>query len=269
MSAALEGAGKLVLLDVTESVATITLNRPEKLNALSAELLEELVDALVRVEESTEVGAVVITGSAATKRPAFAAGADIGEMAAMDAMALRRHARLGQTACNLIEGMPKPVVAAVNGFALGGGCELAMACHFRYAAKGALFGQPEINLGIIPGFGGTQRLVRIVGRGPAIEMLLGGDPIDADEALRLGLVNRVVEPAALIEAAMATARKLAAKAPVARSLILDAVTRGVELDLESAQALEADLFGLAGTTEDVREGMKAFLEKRPAAWKGR
>ncbi len=263
------GSDELVLQECHEGVVLLTLNRPDKLNALSAALLEQLSDALIELEDDEEVGAIVITGSPAAKRPAFAAGADIAEMAKMSPLELRQHAHLGQVACTMIEGMPKPVIAAVNGFALGGGCELAMACHFRYAAKGAQFGQPEINLGIIPGFGGTQRLLRHIGKGPALELLLSGDSIDADQAERLGLVNRVVEPAVLIPTVIELARKLASKAPVARRLILDAVIRGADLPLEAAQALEADLFGLTGATIDVREGLSAFLEKRAAKWVGR
>lgn len=254
---------------VEDRVAVITLKRPDKLNALNAELIDALTAAMYAVDEDPEVGAVVLTGSPEARRPAFAAGADIAEMNEMGALMLRAYSQGGQQLCLLIEGMSKPVVAAVNGFALGGGLELAMACHIRYAAESAKLGQPEVNLGIIPGFGGTQRLTRLVGRGRAIEILLTGDPIDAQEACRIGLVNRVLPDAELMGAAMALAGKLADKAPLATQLILDAVDRGGDRDLETALNIETDLFGLIGTTEDVREGMGAFLEKRKPEWKGR
>lgn len=250
-------------------VAVVFLDRPDKMNALNAELLEELSDLLIGLEEDEEVGAIVITGAPGSKRPAFAAGADIAEMADMDPLQLRAHAHLGQTTFEMIEGHSKPVIAAINGFALGGGLELALSCHFRYMAESAKVGLPEITLGIIPGFGGTQRLLRLAGRGAALEMLLTGDPIGAEEAHHNGLVNKIFADYQLLEQAVATARKLASRAPVARTLILDAVQRGAETSLERALATEADLFGLVGATEDVREGLNAFLEKRTPTWKGR
>ena len=256
-------------LSVEGNVAVVTLKRPDKLNALNAELIDALTAAMYAVDEDPEVGAVVLTGSPEAKRPAFAAGADIAEMNEMGALMLRAYSQAGQQLCLLIEGMSKPVIAAVNGFALGGGLELAMACHIRYAAAGAKVGQPEVNLGIIPGFGGTQRLTRLVGRGRAIEMLLTGDPIGAEEACRIGLVNRVLPDDELMGAVMELAAKLAGKAPLATQLILDAVDRGEGLELETALNVETDLFGLIGTTEDVREGMGAFIEKRQPEWKGR
>jgi enoyl-CoA hydratase len=263
------GGSELVKQECHDGVVLLTLDRPDKLNAISAAMLDQLNEALIELEDDDGVGAIVLTGSPAARRPAFAAGADIAEMAAMGPLELRSHAHLGQTACSLIESMPKPVIAAVNGVALGGGCELAMACHFRFAGRSALFGQPEINLGIIPGFGGTQRLVRLIGKGPALEWLLTGESAGAEEALRLGLVNRVLEDQVLVPATLEVARKMAGKAPLARRLILDAVARGSGMELDAATSLEADLFGLAGATADVREGLQAFLEKRAPRWQGR
>ena len=255
--------------EIDEGVAVITLNRPTKMNALSSELLEELLDAVAAADHEAEIGALVITGSPETKRPAFAAGADIGEMAEMGVLELRAHARLGQAVFTMIEELSKPVIAAVNGFALGGGCELALACHLRYASDQASFGQPEIDLGLIPGFGGTQRLPRIVGRGRALEMLLTGSRIDAAEAYRIGLVNKVLPHDELMGSAMELAHGLAAKAPVAREFILDAVSRGTGLSVSDGQGVEADLFGMLAGTEDTREGLGAFLEKRTPTWNGR
>lgn len=257
-----------MLMTVVDGVAVITLNRPYKLNALSSALLEDL-ELAVKACGAPEIGAVVITGSAEAKKPAFAAGADIGEMADMDMLALRRHGRMGQAVFNAIERLEKPVIAAINGFALGGGMELAMACHVRYASEDALMGQPEINLGLIPGFGGTQRLTRLVGRGRALEMLLTGDPVKAAEAERLGLVNRVYPADALMDEVMGIAKKMAAGAPIARACILEAVLRGEDVALEDGLRIESDLFGMQGGTEDTEEGLSAFLEKRKPEWKGR
>jgi enoyl-CoA hydratase len=250
-------------------VLVVQIHRPATLNALSRATLEELRGVVTDAAADASIGAIVLTGGETGKKPSFAAGADIGELAQLGMLAARGHARLGQQVLDAIERSPVPVIAAVNGFALGGGLELAMACHVRWASSDAKLGQPEINLGIIPGFAGTQRLPRLVGAGRALEMLLSGDPIGADEALRIGLVNRVLEPAALMPAVMELAKKIASKAPIARSLILDAVRRGAALPFDAAQELEADLFGIAGGTEDTRAGLKAFLEKRPAEWKGR
>jgi enoyl-CoA hydratase len=259
-----------ILVRLTDDrVALVILNRPSKLNALDSELLEELFNTMMALEDDDEVGAIVITGSSEAKRPAFAAGADIAEMVELGGLGLRDYSQLGQQAFAAIESMLKPVVAAVNGFALGGGLELAMACHIRYAAESAKMGQPEVNLGIIPGFGGTQRLQRLVGRGRALEMLLTGDPIDAKEAVRIGLVNRVVPDADLLDTAVELAGRLASKAPLAVRLLLDAVQRGPDMSQDASLATETDLFGIAGSTEDVREGMRAFLEKRKPQWKGR
>jgi enoyl-CoA hydratase len=239
------------------------------MNALSIGLLEELLDAVAAAGHEDEVGALVITGSPEAKRPAFAAGADIEELAEMDVLALRAHSRLGQAVFTMIEELTMPVIAAVNGFALGGGCELAMACHVRYASDKASFGQPEIDLGLIPGFGGTQRLPRIVGRGRALELLLTGARIDAAEALRIGLVNKVLPHEELMGAVMELARAIASKAPLAREFILDAVGRGGGLPVADGQGVEADLFGMLAGTEDTKEGLAAFIEKRKPTWIGR
>jgi len=250
---------------VAERVATITINRPDKLNALNDATMEELGHAVEGARSSADVGGIIVTGAGR----AFVAGADIGELRSRTAAQAHTLARRGQDVFRRIETSPKPVIAAVNGFALGGGCELAMACTLRIAADTARLGQPEINLGLMPGYGGSQRLPRLVGKGRALELLLTGDPISADEAWRIGLVNRVVPAASLLDEARALARSLAAKAPIAVRYILDAVHQGGEMGLAEAQTYEATLFGLVSTTEDMREGTTAFLEKRKAAFKGR
>lgn len=251
-----------------DGVLTIKINRPSKMNALSRDTLLELDCVVADAQDDPNVGAIVVTGADTGKKPAFAAGADIAEMAAMNVLELRAHGRLGQEVFSALETSGKPTIAAINGFAFGGGLELAMACHVRYASKDALMGQPEINLGLIPGFAGTQRLARLVGRGAALEILLSGDPIGADEALRIGLVNKVFEAPLLSAAAQDFARKLAAKAPIARAAIVDAVVRGGSMALSDAQALEADLFGMMASTDDTKEGLAAFLAKRKPEWKG-
>jgi enoyl-CoA hydratase len=238
------------------------------MNALSRDTLLELDCVIGDAQDDPDVGAIIVTGGDTGKKPSFVAGADIAEMSDMSVLELRAHGRLGQEVFAGIENSAKPVLAAINGFAFGGGLELAMACHVRYAAKEALLGQPEINLGLIPGFAGTQRLARLVGRGRALEILLTGDPIGADEAYRLGLVNKVCDGSALLLEAQALAAKLAGKAPVARMAIIDAVVRGGSLPFADAQALEADLFGMMASTEDTKEGLAAFLAKRKPTWKG-
>jgi len=250
-------------------VLVVSIHRPATLNALSRATLEEIRGTMVEAGQDPGIGAIVLTGADTGKKPSFAAGADIAELAQMDMLGARAHAKLGQAACQAVEDSTVPVIAAINGFALGGGLELAMACHIRYASVDAKLGQPEINLGIIPGFAGSQRLPRLVGSGRALEMLLGGDPIGAEEASRIGLVNKVFEAAQLMPATLELAKKIASKAPVARALILDAVRRGAAMPSAAAQALEADLFGIAGGTEDTKAGLKAFLEKRQVDWKGR
>jgi enoyl-CoA hydratase len=258
-----------VRVEIEEGVMLLTLDRPSKLNALNSVTLDELHEAVLAADEIPEIGAVIITGSPEARKAAFAAGADIAEMAELDVFELQIFARAGQEVLMTIETLGTPVIAAVNGLALGGGCELAMACHVRIAAEEAVFGQPEINLGLTPGFAGSQRLPRLVGRGPALEMLLTGDPISAADALRIGLVNRVVPGGQLMEAAREMARKMADKAPLAREMILDLVSRGAGVDLSQAQRMEADVFGSMASTRDTKEGMTAFLEKRKASWEGR
>lgn len=254
-----------LLLERDGPVAVLTINRPQVLNALDSASLDELHRATRELADDSAVRAVVITGAG---EKAFAAGADIRELAAMGPDASRAHARRGQAALAAIEEMNKPVVAAINGFALGGGCELAMACTFRIAAERARLGQPEISLGMIPGFAGTQRLTRLVGRAVALDLLLTGRHVEAEEALRLGLVHRVVPGSRLMAAARALAAEMAAKAPLAVRYILEAVRRGADMTMDDAQALEASLFGLAAASDDSREGTAAFLEKRAPAFKG-
>ncbi len=255
-----------LLLERDGAVAVITVNRPKVLNALNAPTLDELRQALRAVATDEAVRAVILTGAG---EKSFIAGADINELAEQTPVTGREHAMRGQHVLSVIENLGKPVIAAINGFALGGGCELAMACSIRLAADTAKLGQPEINLGIIPGYAGTQRLARLVGRGRALEILLTGDMIGADEAFRLGLVNRVVPAAELMGAARALAAKLAAKAPVAMRYILDAVNRGLDMPFAEAARFEATLFGLVAATEDMREGTRAFLEKRKAEFTGK
>ncbi len=256
----------VVLTEVSDRILTVTINRPEKLNALNADVLDGLQGAFAAAKDDAAVGAVILTGAG---EKAFVAGADIAGFRAFTPVGARDFARKGQATFDLIENLGKPVVAAVNGFALGGGCELAMAATFRYASKNAKLGQPEVNLGLIPGYGGSQRLPRLVGKGRALELLLTGDVISADEAFRIGLVNRVVEPAELLPVCRETLKKILAKAPVAVRYVLDAVNTGLEMPFAAAEDHEATLFGLCAATEDMREGVSAFLEKRPAKFAGR
>jgi enoyl-CoA hydratase len=255
-----------LLLDRDGAVAIVTLHRPAVLNALNIQTLDELRLAFLDLQRDDSVRAVVLTGSG---EKAFAAGADINELAHQTPLAGHDLARSGQAVFDLIESLGKPVVAAINGYALGGGCELAMACTIRIAADVARLGQPEIGLGLMPGYGGTQRLARLVGGGRALELMLTGTPIAAAEAHRIGLVNRVVPASELMAAAKGLAAQLAVQAPVATRYILEAVHRGLEMPLADAQALEAALFGLTTATEDMREGTRAFLEKRKAQFRGR
>lgn len=254
-----------LLLDRDGAVAILTINRPSVRNALNSQTMDELRRALLDLRRDDSVRCVIITGAG---DKAFVAGADINELAVQTPVGGREHALRGQHVIDLLENLGKPVIAAINGFALGGGCELAMACTLRLAADTAKLGQPEINLGIMPGYAGTQRLARLVGRGRALEILLTGDMIGADEAWRIGLVNRVVPAAQLMEEARRLAGVLAAKAPVAVRYIIDAVHRGLDMTLGEGARFEATLFGLVSSTEDMREGTRAFLEKRKAAFKG-
>ena len=255
-----------LLLERDGGVAILTINRPKVLNALNSQTLDELRRAILELKADESVRALVLTGAG---EKSFIAGADINELATQSPVSGREHAMTGQHVLDLIEHMGKPVIAAINGFSLGGGCELAMACTIRIAADTAKLGQPEINLGLLPGYAGTQRLTRIVGRGRALELLLTGDQITAQEAHRLGLVNRVVPAADLLAEAKKLAATLAAKAPIAIRYILEAVHKGVEMPFAQAQVFEATLFGLVASTDDMREGTKAFLEKRRAEFKGK
>lgn len=247
------------------AIATVTVTRPKVLNALNFATVGALHAAMDELARDDAIRVIVLTGSGDR---AFVAGADIRELAPLTPVAAEALARRGHALCHLIEQMGKPVIAAVNGFALGGGCELAMACTIRIAADNARLGQPEIKLGLIPGYGGTQRLPRLVGRGRALELMLTGDPIDAAEAYRIGLVNRVVPLADLAREAHALAATIAERAPIAAGYILDAVEQGTGMTLVDGCAHEASLFGLSAATDDWREGTGAFLEKRPAKFKG-
>ena len=255
-----------LLIERDGAVAIVTVNRPKVLNALNTQTLDELRRAILDLKRDDGVRVVILTGAG---EKSFVAGADINELATQSPTTGREHALAGQHILDLVEHMGKPVIAAINGYALGGGCELAMACTIRIAADTAKLGQPEINLGLIPGYAGTQRLARIAGRGRALELLLTGDQISAADAHRLGLVNRVVPAADLMAEAKKLAAALAAKAPIAVRYILEAVHKGVEMPLPQAQVFEATLFGLVASTEDMREGTTAFLEKRKADFKGR
>jgi enoyl-CoA hydratase len=255
---------ELLIFEVADRIATITVNRPDKLNALNDALMGELGIAIAEALQRADVGAVLLTGSGR----AFVAGADISELADQSATQAKARAERGQRTFRLFETSRKPTLAAVNGFALGGGCELAMACHVRIASGKAKFGQPEVKLGIVPGYGGSQRLPRLVGKGRALELLLTGEMIDAAEALRIGLVNRVVSPDALLETSRAMLTTMLANGPLALAQCIEAVDRGLDMGLDDAIALEASYFGLLSASADKAEGMRAFLEKRPAKFSG-
>lgn len=255
-----------LLADRDGPIAILTINRPKVLNALSSQTLDDLRHAVIAAGADESLRCVIVTGSGDR---AFVAGADINELAQQTATTAREYARRGQHVLDLIEHLGKPVIAAINGLALGGGCELAMACTLRIAAETAKLGQPEIKLGLMPGYAGTQRLARLVGAGRALELLLTGEAIDANEAHRIGLVNRVVPGAELMTSARELARVLAARPPVAARYIIDAVHSGLQMPLAEGQVLEASLFGLVFGTEDMREGTRAFLEKRAPEFKGR
>lgn len=255
-----------LLLERDGAVAIVTINRPKVLNALNGQTLTELDAVMRELQGDAGVRAVVLTGSG---EKAFVAGADINELAVLSPVEGREHARHGQRLFDAIEHLGKPVIAAVNGFALGGGCELAMACTMRIAADTARFGQPEVNLGLMPGYAGSQRLPRMVGKGVALEILLTGDMVGAARAYEIGLVNRVVPGAELLTEAKKLAEALASKAPIAVRYILEAVHHGMEAPFAVAEVLETSLFGTIASTADMREGTKAFLEKRKAEWQGK
>ncbi|MCW9050025.1 MAG: enoyl-CoA hydratase-related protein [Deltaproteobacteria bacterium] len=254
-----------LLITIENKTAVVTLNRPKALNALNELTLLELQGAFIDLAKDDEVQVIIITGSG---EKAFVAGADIAAMRSLDALEARRFAKLGHQVMQNIEGCPKPVIAAVNGFALGGGCELALGCDMRIVSENARFGQPEVNLGVIPGFGGTQRLARLVGKGRALELILTGEMIDAAEAYRIGLANKVVAADQLLETAKAMAATIINKGPCAVQLAKQAVRNGLEMDLDRANQYESELFGLCFATADQKEGMQAFLEKRPANFTG-
>ncbi|MEX2262622.1 MAG: enoyl-CoA hydratase-related protein [Bryobacteraceae bacterium] len=250
----------------SDGIVLLTINRPDKLNALNRETVGELEDAFNRVESDGSLRGLILTGAG---EKAFVAGADINELAAMTPVDAREIAARGQQILRKLETGRKPSIAAINGFALGGGLELAMCATMRVASPNARLGQPEVKLGILPGYGGTQRLPRLVGRGRALEMLLGGDPIDAGEAHRIGLVNHVAPQAELIGFCRTLLRKILANAPVAVALTMQAVDAGLDCGLEEGLRFEAMAFGVVAATEDRREGTRAFLEKRKAAFAGR
>ena len=260
------GGSNRVLYESHGGIARLTINRPEKLNALDRQTMVEIDQAVVAAGEDAAVGVLIVTGAG---EKAFVAGADISELASQTPVEGAAYARRGQDVLDRLERLGKPSIAAINGYALGGGLELAMACTLRLAAETAKLGQPEVALGIIPGYGGTQRLSRLVGAGRALEMLLSGDPIDAREAHRIGLVNRVVPPAELPAAAEALARTLLLRGPVALRYVLQAVHEGLQMGLAEGLSTEATLFGLCCATEDMREGTRAFVEKRKPSFKGR
>ena len=247
------------------SIATVTISRPKQMNALNSQVLDELYEVFVKIREDDDIRAVIMTGEGR----AFVAGADITQMAELGAVEGRDFARRGHLVMNLIENVEKPVIAAVNGFALGGGCELAMACDIRIASTKAKFGQPEVGLGIIPGFGGNLRLPRLVGRGMAKYLIFSGDVIDAEEAARIRLVEKVVEPEQLMDEAIRVANMIIDKAPIAIRLAKDVTNNGYDTDLKSGSAYEVNAFGVLFGSEDMREGTKAFLEKRSPQWKNK
>lgn len=252
-------------LSVADGIGTLAVHRPDKLNALNSGTIDELDRAIVGMVSDPEVGGIIVTGSGR----AFVAGADIAELAALDTGGAREMSRRGQEVFSRFESSHKPVIAAVNGFALGGGCELAMACHMRIAADTAKFGQPEVKLGLIPGYGGTQRLTRLVGPGHAAQLLLTGEIIDANEAARIGLVNRVVPAAELISTAEGLMKQILANAPLALARVLDAIRHAADAPSSALFDLEASGFTMLAGTEDAREGTAAFLEKRSPRFNGR
>jgi enoyl-CoA hydratase/carnithine racemase len=255
-----------ILYEKKGAIAYVTVNRPKVLNALNMATMEELRAAFTAIKDDREIRVTIMTGAGGK---AFIAGADIGELAKNDAVSAKEYTHRGQSVLDLIENLGKPVIACINGFALGGGCEIAMACTMRLASENAKLGQPEVKLGIIPGYGGTQRLPRLVGKGIAMQLVLTGEIISAQEAHRIGLVNEVAAPAELIPRAEAIAQKIIANAPLAVQYSMEAVNKGMEMTLAEGLYLEAVLFAVACASEDKKEGTTAFLEKRPAQFKGK
>jgi enoyl-CoA hydratase/carnithine racemase len=255
-----------IKFETKDSIAYVTINRPDKLNALNMATMEELRAAFTAIRDDASVRVAIVTGAG---EKAFIAGADISELAKNDPVQAKAYTHKGQSVLDLMENCGKPVIACINGYALGGGCEIAMACTLRLASENAKLGQPEVKLGIIPGYGGTQRLPRLVGKGLAMQLVLSGEQISAQEAYRIGLVNEVVPLGELIPRAEAIARKIIANAPLAVQYAMEAVNHGLDMTLAEGLYLEATLFGVCCATEDKREGTTAFLEKRPAQFKGR
>lgn len=253
-----------LLYAVADRIATITVNRPDKLNALNNRVIAELGQAIDAARADANVAGIILTGAGR----AFVAGADISELESVTAVSAKALAQRGQDVFRRFESSPKPTIAAVNGFALGGGCELAMACHVRIASESAKFGQPEVKLGLVPGYGGTQRLARLVGRGRALQLLMTGEMIDAQEAHRIGLANRVVPAGELLDAAKKMLEMMLANSPLAVAACIELVDRGYDIALQEALAYEATAFGLLAATDDKREGTRAFLEKRAPSFKG-
>lgn len=254
-----------IKFEVKENIAYVTINRPKAMNALNMDVLSELYDAFTKIEADAEVKAVILTGEG----KAFVAGADIAQMHQLTALEGRQMMIMGHKVMNLIENIEKPVIAAVNGFALGGGCELAMACDIRIASEKAKFGQPEVGLGIIPGFGGTQRLARLVGKGMAKYLIMTAEIIPAAEAYRIGLVEKTAAPEELMETAEAVAKTIASKAPIAVATAKTAINNGYDMDMKSASKFEIETFTAAFGSEDKTEGMAAFLEKRAPEFKNK
>ena len=255
-----------ILVEMQSSIAYVTINRPKVLNALNMATMEELRAAFTEIKDDANIRVALLTGSG---EKAFIAGADIGELSKNDAVTGKEYTHRGQSVLDLIENLGKPVIACINGFALGGGCELAMACTMRLASENAKLGQPEVKLGIIPGYGGSQRLPRLVGKGLAMQLVLTGEMITAQEAHRIGLVNEVTTAAELIPRAEAIAQKIIANAPLAVQYAMEAVNHGMEMTLAEGLYLEAALFGVCCATEDKQEGTTAFLEKRAPQFKGK
>ena len=256
---------QFLTVEVANRVATLTVNRPDKLNALNDATIAELGHAVDQLQGDDSVGGILLTGAGR----AFVAGADISELSGQTPAFARARARAGQDVFRRFETSPKPVIAVINGYALGGGCELAMACHIRIASEAAKFGQPESKLGLLPGYGGTQRLARLVGKGRATQLLLTGEMIDAHEAYRIGLVNKVVSADQVMNEARGMMKSILANGPLAVALCIEAIDRGLDMPLDSGLALEASHFGLLAGTDDMREGTRAFLEKRAPAFRGR
>jgi enoyl-CoA hydratase/carnithine racemase len=255
-----------LLYEKRDRIGFITFNRPKVLNALNRKTMEELNQLLIAAREDEDLRVLILTGAG---EKSFVAGADIGELAVQTPVSGRETALFGQSVLHRLETLGKPSIAAINGFALGGGCEVALACSMRLASRTAKLGQPEVKLGILTGYGGSQRLSRLCGKGVAHELCLTGEMISADEALRIGLVNHVHEPAELLPAAETLAKKIIANAPLAVKFTMEAIERGVEMPQEEGQFLEATLFGICAATEDMREGTRAFLEKRSAQFRGK